>query len=63
MAESLVKTMKRDYIAFVPKTDTATTARNLAVAFEHYKEQHLHSAQKYRSPHEFRLRSDLSTQV
>ncbi|MGP8431906.1 IS3 family transposase [Paraburkholderia fungorum] len=63
MAESFVKTMKRDYVAFMPKPDAATAARNLAVAFEHYNEQHPHSALKYRSPREFRRRSDSSTQV
>jgi putative transposase len=63
MAESFVKTMKRDYVAFMPKPDAATAARNLAVAFEHYNEQHPHSALKYRSPREFRRRSDSLTQV
>ncbi len=36
MAESFVKTMKRDYVALMPKPDAATAARNLAIAFEHY---------------------------
>ncbi|MBI0360540.1 IS3 family transposase [Burkholderia oklahomensis] len=63
MAESFVKTMKRDYVAFMPKPDAATAARNLAVAFEHYNEQHPHSALKYRSPREFRRSTDSSTQV
>ncbi|WP_175166533.1 IS3 family transposase, partial [Paraburkholderia fynbosensis] len=63
MAESFVKTMKRDYVAFMPKPDAATAAQNLAVAFEHYNEHHPHSALKYRSPREFRRRNDLSTQV
>ncbi|GAB7535784.1 hypothetical protein BGC_20000 [Burkholderia sp. 3C] len=34
MAESFVKTMKRDYIAIMPKPDAATAARNLAIAFD-----------------------------
>ncbi len=59
MAERFVKTIKRDYVAFMPKPDAATRARNLAVAFEHYP----HSALKYRSPREFRRRTDSSTQV
>ncbi len=63
MAESFVKTMKRDYVAFILKPDAATTAHNLAIAFEHYNEQHPHSALKYRSPHEFRRRTESSTQV
>lgn len=57
MAESFVKTMKRDYVAFMPKPDAATAVRNLAIAFEHYNEQHPHSALKYRSPREFRRRT------
>jgi putative transposase len=40
MAEIFLKTMKRDYVAFMPKTDAATAVRNLAVAFEHYNEKH-----------------------
>ncbi|MGF6853643.1 transposase InsO family protein [Paraburkholderia sp. CI3] len=63
MAESFVKMMKRDYVTFMPKPDAATAARNLAVAFEHYNEQHPHSALKYRSPREFRRRADSSTHV
>jgi putative transposase len=63
MAESFVKTMKRDYVAFMPKPDAATAAHNLAIAFEHYNEKHPHSALKYRSPREFRRRTDSSTQV
>lgn len=54
MAESFVKTMKRDYVAFMPKPDARTTILNLALAFEHYNEHHPHSALKYRSPREFR---------
>jgi putative transposase len=63
MAESFVKTMKRDYVAFMPKPDAATAASNLAIAFEHYNEKHPHSALKYRSPREFRRRTDSSTLV
>ena len=54
MAESFVKTIKRDYVAYMPKPDRETALRNLAIAFEHYNEQHPHSALKYRSPREFR---------
>jgi putative transposase len=55
--------MKRDYVAFMPKPDAATAAHNLAIAFEHYNEKHPHSAPKYRSPREFRRRTDSSTLV
>ncbi|WP_211372080.1 IS3 family transposase [Pseudomonas caricapapayae] len=54
MAESFVKTIKRDYVAHMPKPDRETALRNLTIAFEHYNEQHPHSALKYRSPREFR---------
>ena len=54
MAESFVKTTKRDYIRHMPKPDRATALRNLATAFEHYNKEHPHSALKYRSPREFR---------
>lgn len=54
--------MERDYVAFVPKQDAATVVGNLAIAFEHYKAAP-HSALKYRSPREFRRRTEPSTQV
>ncbi len=54
MAESFVKTIKRDYVTHMPKRDRETALRNLTIAFEHYNEQHPHSALKYRSPREFR---------
>ncbi|HBQ5661102.1 TPA: IS3 family transposase, partial [Klebsiella pneumoniae] len=36
IAESFVKTIKRDYINIMPKPDGLTAAKNLAEAFEHY---------------------------
>ncbi|MCV3295472.1 integrase core domain-containing protein, partial [Aeromonas hydrophila] len=59
IAESFVKTMKRDYIEMMPKPDSRTAVGNLAIAFEHYNEQHPHSALGYRLPREF-LRSRVS---
>ncbi|EPO2325446.1 IS3 family transposase [Escherichia coli] len=53
MAESFVKTIKRDYISVMPKPDGLTAAKNLAEAFEHYNEWHPHSALGYRSPREY----------
>ena len=53
MAESCVKTMKRDYISIMPKPDGLTAVKNLAEAFEHYNEWHPHSALGYRSPREY----------
>ncbi|EPB7210723.1 IS3 family transposase [Escherichia coli] len=53
IAESFVKTIKRDYISIIPKPDGLTAAKNLAEAFEHYSEWHPHSALGYRSPREY----------
>lgn len=38
IADSFVKTMKRDYISIMPKPNGLMAAKNLAEAFEHYKE-------------------------
>lgn len=54
MAERFVKTMKSDYITFMPKPDVRTALINLAAAFKHYNENHLHSALGYLSPREYR---------
>ncbi|HBW8058018.1 IS3 family transposase [Klebsiella variicola] len=54
MAERFVKTMKEDYIAFMPKPDVRTALQNLAAAFTHYNENHPHSALGYHSPREYR---------
>ncbi|MEH4234685.1 integrase core domain-containing protein, partial [Escherichia coli] len=54
MAERFVKTIKEDYIAFMPKPNVRTALHNLAVAIEHYNENHPHSALGYRSPREYR---------
>lgn len=56
IAESFVKTMKRDYIEWMPKPDSQTAVENLAIAFEHYNENHPHSALGYRSPREYQRR-------
>ncbi|MWT74245.1 IS3 family transposase [Escherichia coli] len=53
IAESFVKTIKRDYISVMPKPDGLTAVKNLAEAFEHYNEWHPHSALGYRSPREY----------
>jgi putative transposase len=53
IAESFVKTIKRDYISVMPKPDSQAAVMNLAVAFSHYNEHHPHSALGYRSPREY----------
>ncbi|WP_205249193.1 IS3-like element IS2 family transposase [Escherichia coli] len=62
IAESFVKTIKRDYISVMPKPDGLTAAKNLAEAFEHYNEWHPHSALGYRSPREY-LRQQASNEL
>lgn len=61
MVECFVKTMKRDYIGHMSKPNRATALRNLAIAFEHYNEQHPHSVLNYHSPREFRRLTEAST--
>ena len=46
--------MKEDYIAFIQKPNVITALHNLAEAFEHYNENHPHSALGYLSPREYR---------
>ncbi|TDS74431.1 integrase-like protein [Comamonas sp. JUb58] len=57
MAESFVKTMKCDYVDFMPKPNARTAISNLAIVFEHYNEHHPHSALRYHSPLEFRRKA------
>lgn len=59
IAESFVKTIKRDYISIMPKPDSRVAVMNLAVAFSHYNEHHPHSALGYRSPRQY-IRRKLS---
>lgn len=47
MAESFVKTMRRDYTRIMPKPDGWAEARYLAETFERYNEWHPHSALGY----------------
>jgi putative transposase len=54
MAESFVKTFKRDYVAAMDRRDALTVMRQLPAAFEHYNNVHPHSALKMLSPRLFR---------
>ena len=54
MAESFVKTFKRDYMAAMDRRDALTVMRQLPAAFEHYNTVHPHSALKMLSPRLFR---------
>jgi len=61
MAENFVKTMKRNYVSWMPKPDARTALQNLAIAFGHNNELHPHSALKYHSPREFRQQANSPT--
>lgn len=52
---------KEDYITFMPKPNVKTALHNLAVAIEHYNENHPHSALGYLSPREYRRQWITST--
>lgn len=54
MAESFVKTFKRDYVRRMDRSSAASVIAQLPSAFEHYNEVHPHSALKMKSPRMFR---------
>ncbi|HBU6133643.1 TPA: transposase [Enterobacter cloacae] len=54
IAEQLVKMMKENYIALMPKPDLRTVLQNRAAALTHYNEHHPHCAQGYHSPIDYR---------
>ena len=56
MAESFVKTFKRDYVARMDRSDAYTVLRQLDAAFTHYNEVHPHRALRMLSPRLFRRR-------
>ena len=53
MAESFVKTFKRDYVYVHDRPDAQTVLSQLSVWFEDYNESHPHKALQMKSPHEF----------
>lgn len=59
MAESFVKTFKRDYVQMHPLNNARTTMELLPKWFEDYNENHPHKSLKMKSPREFR-RQNLS---
>ncbi len=54
MAESFVKTFKRDYVGTHDISDPVTVMEQLPVWFQDYNEHHPHKGLKMRSPREFR---------
>ena len=59
MAESLVKTIKRDYSRLALRPDARTVMQQLAEWFDHYNTKHPHSALKYLPPRRFREKQAL----
>lgn len=53
MAESFVKTFKRDYASINPLPDKETVIQSLHRWFEDYNENHPHSGLKWQSPRDF----------
>ena len=60
MAESFVKTFKRDYARLADRPDSQTVMNALRQWLEHYNENHPHSALQYLSPRQFRERQRLN---
>jgi putative transposase len=54
MAESFVRTFKRDYADLAHRPDAQTVIRQLAGWFDHHNTRHPHSALGYLSPRLFR---------
>ena len=54
MAESFVRTFKRDYVSLHPCSDALTVMKQLPQWFDDYNENHPHQGLKMRSPREFR---------
>lgn len=54
MAESFIKTFKRDYVHINPLNDARTVMKQLPTWFEDYNNSHPHKALKMRSPREYR---------
>lgn len=60
MAESFVKTFKRDYVSLAQRPDSESVMAQLNHWFEHYNTRHPHSALKYLSPRMFRQKCALN---
>jgi len=61
MAESFVRTMKRDYIPFMDLRNADVAIASLSDVFHRYNALHPHSALGYMSPWEFRAKSESGT--
>jgi len=54
MAETYIKTFKRDYVHINPLHDARSAMEQLPTWFEDYNTSHPHKALKMRSPREYR---------
>lgn len=54
MAEAFVNTLKRDYVRVTPLPNAEIVLNAIDGWLKDYNENHPHSGQKMRSPHEFR---------
>jgi len=61
MAESFVKTFKRDYVAINAMPSAEIVLKQLQTWFDDYNHVHPHQALKYRSPDEFRQYQSIQT--
>jgi putative transposase len=61
MAESFVKTFKRDYVAINAVPSAEVVLKQLQAWFDDYNRVHPHQALKYRSPDEFRQYQSIQT--
>jgi putative transposase len=59
MAESLLKTIKRDYASLAFRPNASTVMQQLADWFAHYNTKHPHSALKYLPPRRLREKQAL----
>lgn len=62
MAESFVKTFKRDYVTRMDLSNASAVIAQLPAAFEHYNEVHPHSALRMKSPRMFRRHAERHSQ-
>jgi putative transposase len=58
MAESFIKTFKRDYVGVHELWDAKSVMEQLPIWFEDYNENHPHKGLKMKSPREFRKEED-----
>ena len=59
MAESMVKTLKRDYLPFIDLLSAEAAIAELPAMIDMYNNEHPHFALNYLSPVEFRASKDL----